>query len=114
MATGAAGAPSTGSGPGGIQNATFSGNVEFRENRAARGKLAEIDRTARSDRMDVKTKPGFGDLENAVFHGNGRFTDGPKTTAEAPTAPGVPVAPVAPAVPAIPVEPVNPTPVAPR
>jgi lipopolysaccharide export system protein LptA len=78
MATGAPGA--------GIQAATFSGNVELRENRAARGKLAEIDRTSKSDRMDVKTKPGFGDLERADFHGNVRITDGPKTTAEAPTA----------------------------
>jgi lipopolysaccharide export system protein LptA len=78
MATGAPGA--------GIQAATFSGNVELRESRAARGKLAEIDRTSKSDRMDVKTKPGFGDLERADFHGNVRFTEGTKTTAEAPTA----------------------------
>jgi lipopolysaccharide export system protein LptA len=78
MATGASG--------GGIDAATFSGNVELRENRAARGKLTEIDRTSKSDRMDIKTKPGFGDLERADFHSNVRFTDGQKTTAEAPTA----------------------------
>jgi lipopolysaccharide export system protein LptA len=78
VATGAAGA--------GIQAATFSGNVEYRENRAARGKLTEIDRTATSDRMDVRTKPGFGDLEQADFHNNVHFTDGPQTTAEAPMA----------------------------
>jgi lipopolysaccharide export system protein LptA len=78
MATGAAGA--------GIQAATFSGGVEFRESRAARDKLAEIDRTAKSDRLDVKTKPGFGDLESAAFHSNVRFTEGTKTTADAPMA----------------------------
>jgi lipopolysaccharide transport protein LptA len=70
----------------GIQAATFAGDVEFRENRAARGKLAAIDRTARSQRMDVKTKPGFGDIEQASFHNNVRFTDGAQTTADSPTA----------------------------
>jgi lipopolysaccharide export system protein LptA len=78
MATGTAGA--------GIQAATFSGNVEFKEARAASAKLAEIDRNAKSERMDVKTKPGFGDLESAEFHGNVHFTDGPQTTADAPMA----------------------------
>jgi lipopolysaccharide export system protein LptA len=70
----------------GIQAATFAGSVEYRENRAARGKLTEIDRTAKSDRMDVKTKPGFGDLEQADFHTNVHFTDGTQTAADAPTA----------------------------
>jgi lipopolysaccharide transport protein LptA len=78
LATGAPGA--------GIQAATFSGNPEYRETRPARGKLAEIDRTAKSDRMDIKTKPGFGDLERADFHNNVHFTDGPDTVADAPTA----------------------------
>lgn len=78
LATGAPGA--------GIQAATFSGNVEYRENRAARGKLAEVDRSAKSDRMDIRTKPGFGDLEHAEFHNNVYFTDGPQTKAEAPMA----------------------------
>ena len=78
MATGAPGA--------GIQAATFIGSVDFRENRIARGKAAEIDRTAKSDRMDIKTKPGFGDLERAEFHNNVVFTDGPQTKAEAPMA----------------------------
>lgn len=86
LATGAPGAPSTGSGQAGIQAATFAGNVEYRETRAARGTLAEVDRTARSDRLDVRTKPGFGDLERADFHSNVHFTDGPQTKAEAPTA----------------------------
>jgi lipopolysaccharide export system protein LptA len=82
----ATGPPSTTPGQGGIQSATFAGSVEYRENRAASGTLAEIDRTAKSDRLDVKTKPGFGDLERAVFHSNVHFTDGPQTTADAPTA----------------------------
>jgi lipopolysaccharide export system protein LptA len=70
----------------GIEAATFSGNVDYRESRAARGKLTEINRTAKSDRLDVKTKPGFGDLETATFHNKVHFTDGTQTTADAPTA----------------------------
>ena len=70
----------------GIQAATFSGDVEYRESRAARGKLAAIDRAARAMRLDVKTKPGFGDIEVATFHNNVRFTNGPNTTAESPYA----------------------------
>src|SRR4051812_10088800 len=76
----------TGAPEQGIQAATFAGDVEYRETRAARGKLAAIDRTARSTRMDVKTKPGFGDIEQANFHNNVRFSDGTRTTAESPTA----------------------------
>ena len=70
----------------GIEAATFAGSVEYRESRGPRGKLAEINRTAKSDRLDVKTKPGFGDLETATFYNNVRFTDGTRTTADAPTA----------------------------
>ena len=82
----AMGAPGTPEQPGGIREATFGGGVEFRESRAAKGKLAAIDRTARSDKLEVKTKPGFGDLERADFHTNVHFIDGPKTEADAPTA----------------------------
>ena len=71
---------------GGIQAATFSGDVEFRESRAARGKTPALERTAKSARMDLKTKPGFGDIEQASFHTNVHFTDGAKTTADAPMA----------------------------
>lgn len=78
LATGAAG--------GGIQAATFSGDVQYREQRAARGKLAAVDRTARSMRLDIRTKPGFGDIEQANFYNNVRFTDGSHTTADAPYA----------------------------
>jgi len=70
----------------GIQAATFAGGVEFRESRAAKGKTPAVDRTARSARMDLKTKPGFGDIEQASFHSNVHFTDGTKTTADAPMA----------------------------
>jgi lipopolysaccharide export system protein LptA len=77
----------SGAAAGGITDATFVGApVDFRESRAARGALAAIDRTAKSQRLDVKTKPGFGDLENAEFHGNVHFTDGTDTTADAPLA----------------------------
>ena len=82
----ATGPSSSGQAAAGIQAATFSGDVEFRESRAARGKLAALDRTAKAARMDLKTKPGFGDIEEATFHTNVRFTDGTKTTADAPTA----------------------------
>ncbi len=78
QATGAPGA--------GIEAATFSGSVDYRESRAARGKLPAVDRTAKSDRLDVRTKPGFGDIENAIFQNHVVFTDGPKTKAEAPMA----------------------------
>ena len=76
----------TGAPDAGIQAATFAGDVEFRESRAARGKVAALDRTAKSARMDLKTKPGFGDIEQANFHTNVHFTDGTTTTADSPTA----------------------------
>lgn len=76
----------TGQSAAGIDAATFSGNVEYRESRAARGKTPAVERTARSARMDLKTRPGFGDIEQANFHTNVHFTDGAKTSADAPTA----------------------------
>ena len=77
----AIGAPDTG-----LRNATFVDQVEFRETRAARKNLAAIDRTARSDKLIVETKPGLGAIQQADFHGNVHFTDGTQTTAEAPRA----------------------------
>jgi len=74
----AIGAPGTG-----LQNANFAGNVEYRETRAARGKLTAIDRQARSLTLAVKTKPGFGAVEEADFHGNVHFTDGTDVAADA-------------------------------
>jgi lipopolysaccharide export system protein LptA len=83
----ATGAPPPAPGqPGGIKAATFAGGVDYREHRDAKGKVTAIDRTSKSDRLDIQTKPGFGDLERADFHNNVHFTDGPQTTAEAPTA----------------------------
>jgi len=76
----------TGVPPAGITNASFAGDVEFHESRAAKGNVAAIDRTARSQKLDVKTKPGFGDLESADFHSNAHFTDGTDTVADAPLA----------------------------
>jgi len=76
----------TGVPPAGITNASFAGDVEFHESRAAKGNVAAIDRTARSQKLDVKTKPGFGDLESAEFHSNVHFTNAPDTTADAPMA----------------------------
>ncbi|MGH9407839.1 MAG: LptA/OstA family protein [Vicinamibacterales bacterium] len=76
----------TGSAGTGIQAASFTGGVDYRESRAARGDVAAIDRTARSQRLDVKTKPGFCDIEEADFHTSVHFTNGATTTADAPTA----------------------------
>ena len=74
----ATGAPGTG-----LQNATFGGNVEYRETRAARGTLPAVDRQARALTLVVTTKPGFGAVEQADFRGNVHFTDGPQVAADA-------------------------------
>jgi lipopolysaccharide export system protein LptA len=73
-------------GEGGLQAATFTGGVDFRETRRATKKVAAVDRSAKAERLDVKTKPGFGDLQTATFRGNVHFTDGADTNAEAPVA----------------------------
>jgi lipopolysaccharide export system protein LptA len=67
----------------GLQNATFAGNVEYRETRAARGETAAVERVARSLTLIVETQPGFGALQQADFHGNVHFTDGPQVAADA-------------------------------
>ena len=74
--------------PGGLQHATFTGSVDFREARAAnpKKKLDAVSRTARAERLEVTTKPGFGDVQTAGFHGMVHFTDGTDTTADAPVA----------------------------
>jgi lipopolysaccharide export system protein LptA len=74
----AVGAPGTG-----LQHATFGGKVDYRETRAARGTVAAIDRQARSISLIVATKPGFGAVQEADFHGNVHFTDGPEVTVDA-------------------------------
>ena len=56
----------------GLQNATFTGGVEYREIGPSGQKG---DRTARSDTLMVDTKPGLGAIERADFRGNVRFTE---------------------------------------
>lgn len=73
-----------GGGDQGLQNAVFSGNVDYRETRAARRNLPAINRVARSLKLTVTTKPGLGALEVAEFSGNAKITDGTDVTAEAP------------------------------
>jgi lipopolysaccharide export system protein LptA len=73
----------TGAPGSGLQSFTFGGNVDYRETRAARRNAAAIDRVARSLALTVETKPGFGAVEQADFHGNVHFTDGPQVAADA-------------------------------
>ncbi|HEY7058394.1 MAG TPA: LptA/OstA family protein, partial [Vicinamibacterales bacterium] len=82
----AAALAATGAEGAGLQNAKFTGNVDYHESRAAKKGVAAIERTARSQRLDVQTKPGLGDLQRAEFHGNVHFTDGADTSADAPMA----------------------------
>ena len=67
----------------GLQTATFTGGVEFRETRPAGRGTAAAERIARSQRLIVTTKPGFGDIQQADFRGNVRFEEG-ATVGEAP------------------------------
>lgn len=77
----ASGPPDTG-----LREATFDGEVEYRETRAAAAKAAAVDRSARSQRLIVQTTPGLGDIEQADFRGRFQFADGTRATAEAPRA----------------------------
>lgn len=70
-------------GAGGLQKATFSGNAEYRESRAARRNVTEVNRTARALTLVVATKPGFGAIQEADFHGHVHFVDGTQFTADA-------------------------------
>ena len=78
----AAALEATGPPTGGLQHATFTGGVEFREARPAAAGKAAGERVARSQRLIIETKPGFGDIQRADFRGNMRFEDG-TTTGEA-------------------------------
>lgn len=74
-----------GGAPGaGLQDATFSGNVDYRETRAGRGGAAALNRTARAMRLTVKTSPGLGAIQQADFRGNVHITDGEQIVADAP------------------------------
>lgn len=77
----ASGPPDTG-----LRNATFDGQVEYRETREGRGGTAAIARTARSLRLIIATRDGLGEIEQADFRGRFMFTDGTAVTAEAPRA----------------------------
>lgn len=73
-------------GASGIETATFTGGVTFRELRpAGRGARTGTERTGRSQRLVVRTQPGLGAIEEADFLGNARIVDG-ATVAEAPRA----------------------------
>jgi lipopolysaccharide export system protein LptA len=54
----------------GLQDATFTGSVEYLEHQAPGGSAAAIDRTARANRLILATKPGLGEIERADFLGN--------------------------------------------
>jgi lipopolysaccharide export system protein LptA len=65
------------SGPNGLQSATFSGGVIYREIRAAqRGEAPAAERTGRSQRLIVETQPGFGNIQRADFRSNVHIEDG--------------------------------------
>ena len=69
----------------GLQNAVFEGGIEFDERRPAAGKTPAVERHARSARLIVDTKPGFGAIERADFRGNAHFEDR-DVSADAPRA----------------------------
>jgi lipopolysaccharide transport protein LptA len=74
---------STGAAGAGLQSATFTGNVDYREARAAKGTVAAVERVATSMSLIVETKPGLGAVQQADFRGNVHFTDGPQVAADA-------------------------------
>jgi lipopolysaccharide export system protein LptA len=69
----------------GLQNAVFEGGIEFDERRPAVGKSPAVERHARSARLIVDTKPGFGAIERADFRGHAHFEDR-DVSADAPRA----------------------------
>lgn len=74
-----------GTAKGGLQTANFTGPVELRETHPGDRGGPPTERVARSQRLVVETKPGFGDLQQADFRGNVRFEEG-TTTGEGPRA----------------------------
>ncbi len=73
----------TGAPAAGLQSATFSGKVDYRETRAAVRGAPAAERTATSESLIIDTKPGLGAVQKADFKGNVTFTDG-DLKAEAP------------------------------
>ena len=79
---------SRGSAAKGLERATFTGGVEFREQAPARtGSNAReaIDRLGRSESLVLALEGGFNEIKDADFKGNVRFRDG-DVNAEAPDA----------------------------
>lgn len=74
----ATGAPATG-----LQSATFTGKVDYRETRAAGRGAPAAERAATSESLVIETKPGLGPVQKADFKGNVTFTDA-DLKAEAP------------------------------
>jgi lipopolysaccharide export system protein LptA len=71
----------TSGGPNGLQTATFTGGVDYREIRPGARGAAPSERTGRSLQLVVETEPGLGAIQLADFRGNVRIVDG-ATTAE--------------------------------
>ena len=74
----------TGTPEAGLRTASFTGKVTYDEVRAARRNQPAIDRTARSESLNIETKPGLGAIEKADFRGNVRIREAPDVVAEAP------------------------------
>jgi lipopolysaccharide export system protein LptA len=71
--------------PKGLDRAQFTGGVEFREQAAARGSQASVDRVGTSESLSLALDGGFSKIKTADFSGNVRFRD-KDTTGEAPEA----------------------------
>jgi lipopolysaccharide export system protein LptA len=71
----------TAPGQTGISEMTFTGSVEYREERPTRGSGPAVDRLARSDRLDTTVEPGFGQPKTAEFRGRVSIKDGATTAA---------------------------------
>jgi lipopolysaccharide export system protein LptA len=71
----------TAGGAAGLETATFTGGVTFREMRPASKGAAAGERIARSLRLAIRTQPGLGAIQQAEFRGNVRIEDG-STSAE--------------------------------
>jgi lipopolysaccharide export system protein LptA len=68
----------TGAEGAGLQAATFTGHVEYREIHEGGTRLAS------AARLDVRTAPNLGAIQEADFRGNVQITDPPDLTAKAP------------------------------
>ncbi len=65
----------------GLNSATFSDNVEYREAAAAKPGGQPTTRVARSKTLTVAVQPGFSAIDDARFEGAVRFEDGPTRAA---------------------------------